>query len=39
MAQCDNEENKTISLNPSVALIGPGVIGTTIAAVLHEAWS
>ncbi|PNM25670.1 2-dehydropantoate 2-reductase [Yersinia enterocolitica] len=25
-----------MSLNPTIALIGPGAIGTTIAAVLHE---
>src|ERR1700742_2304356 len=27
----------TMSMNPTVAVVGPGAIGTTVAAALHEA--
>src|SRR5258705_10524713 len=35
----DNQDRMimvTMSENPTVALVGPGAIGTTIAAALHE---
>jgi 2-dehydropantoate 2-reductase len=41
MAQIDRPEDRaeemTASVNPTVAIVGPGAIGTTIAAALHEA--
>lgn len=37
MAQLDSAEETTVSAHPTVAIVGPGAIGTTVAAALHEA--
>ncbi|MEW1865124.1 oxidoreductase [Streptomyces sp. NPDC088194] len=37
MAQIDSSAKRTTPLPPTVAVVGPGAIGTTVAAALHEA--
>lgn len=37
MAQIDHPDEMTAPMNPTVAVVGPGAIGTTVAAALHEA--
>ncbi len=37
MTQTDPPEERTASPAPTVAVVGPGAIGTTVAAALHEA--
>ncbi|MCO5970322.1 oxidoreductase [Actinoallomurus soli] len=37
MAKIDSPEKMATSRHPTVAVVGPGAIGTTVAAALHEA--